>query len=113
MRVLLHTHAAAGARTGVGHYTAELLAALQAVRGVRVFPYPSPRLAAVRERLGGGRPPAGWDGGTAVAPVPGAPPKDYRFTLRHVARTPLRLGWRLGMGPYQRDPVHPPLVDPL
>ena len=27
MRVLLHTHAAAGARTGVGHYTAELLAA--------------------------------------------------------------------------------------
>src|SRR5436305_1792930 len=82
MRVLLHTHAAAGARTGVGHYTAELLAALRDVRGVRVVPYPNPTLAKVRERLGGGRPPAGWDGGTAVVAAPGAPPKDYRFTLR-------------------------------
>jgi alpha-1,3-rhamnosyl/mannosyltransferase len=111
MRVLLHTHAAAGARTGVGHYTAELLAALQAVRGVRVFPYPSPRLAAVRERLGGGRPPAGWDGGTAVVPAPGAPAKDYRFTLRHIARTPLRLGWRLVTAAYQRAAFDPRVVD--
>jgi glycosyltransferase involved in cell wall biosynthesis len=111
MRVLLHTHAAAGARTGVGHYTAELLAALQAVRGVRVFPYPSPKLAALRERLGGGRPPAGWDGGTAVVAAPGAPPKDYRFTPRHIVRTPLRLGWRLAMATYQRAAFDPRLVD--
>jgi alpha-1,3-rhamnosyl/mannosyltransferase len=111
MRVLLHTHAAAGARTGVGHYTVELLAALQTVGGVRVFPYPSPRLAALRERLGGGRPPAGWDGGTAVVAAPGAPPKDYRCTLRHVARTPLRLGWRLVTAAYQRAAFDPRLVD--
>lgn len=111
MRVLLHTHAAAGARTGVGHYTAELLAALQQTRGVRVFPYPNPRLARLRERLGGGRPPAGWDGGTAVVAAPGAPPKDYRFTLRHVVRTPLRLGWRLALATYQRAAFDPRLVD--
>jgi glycosyltransferase involved in cell wall biosynthesis len=111
MRVLLHTHAAAGARTGVGHYTAEILAALQDVPGVRVFPYPNPRLARLRERLGGGRPPAGWDGGTAVVAAPGAPPKDYRFTLRHVVRTPFRLGWRLAMATYARAAFDPRLVD--
>jgi alpha-1,3-rhamnosyl/mannosyltransferase len=111
MRVLLHTHAASGDRTGIGHYTAELLAALQHVRGVRVFPYPNPTLARIRERLGGGRPPAGWDGGTAVVAAPGETPKDYRFTLRHMVRTPLRLGWRLLMATYLRAAFDPRLVD--
>lgn len=111
MRVLVHTEATAGTRTGVGHYTAELLAALPHVRGVRAFPYPSPALAQIRERLGGGRPPAGWDGGTAVVAAPGAPPRDYRFTLRHVVRTPLRLGWRLVMAGYLRAAFDPRLVD--
>src|SRR5258707_13133502 len=78
MRALIHTNAAAGARTGVGHYTAELMTALAAVPGVRAVPFPSPALARIRERLGGGKPPAGWDGGTAVV-APGAPPKDYRL----------------------------------
>ena len=48
MRVLIHTHATAGNRTGVGHYTIELLKALGDERGVRVFEYPSPRLARFR-----------------------------------------------------------------
>jgi glycosyltransferase involved in cell wall biosynthesis len=121
MRVLIHTHATAGNRTGVGHYTIELLRALGDVRGVRVMEYPSPGLARFRERLGGGRPPAGWDGGTAVVAAPGAPPKDVRLTLRHIARTPLRLGWRLLMATYLRatfdrryvDLYHEPNYFPL
>jgi glycosyltransferase involved in cell wall biosynthesis len=111
MRVLLHANAATGARTGVGHYTAELLRALGEEPSIRVFSYPNPHLARIRERLGGGRPPAGWDGGTAVVASPGAPPKDYRFTLRHITRTPLRLGWRLIMATYLRAAFDPRLVD--
>jgi alpha-1,3-rhamnosyl/mannosyltransferase len=121
MRVLIHTHAAAGARTGVGHYTVELLRALRDVRGLSVFEYPSPALARLRERLGGGRPPTGWDGGTAVVAAAGAPPKDIRFTPRHLVRTPLRLGWRLVMATYLRatfdrryvDLYHEPNYFPL
>jgi glycosyltransferase involved in cell wall biosynthesis len=121
MRVLIHTEAATGSRTGVGHYTVELLRALRAVRDLRVFEYPSPALARFRERLGGGRPPAGWDGGTAVVAAPGASPKDVRFTLRHLVRTPLRLGWRLVMATYLRatfdrryvDLYHEPNYFPL
>jgi alpha-1,3-rhamnosyl/mannosyltransferase len=121
MRVLIHTHAAVGARTGVGHYTVELLRALREVRGLRVFEYPSPALARFRERLGGGRPPAGWDGGTAVVAAPGTPARDIRFTPRHLVRTPLRLGWRLVMATYLRatfdrryvDLYHEPNYFPL
>src|SRR5262245_52070895 len=121
MRVLIHTEAAAGSRTGVGHYTVELLRALREVRGLRVFEYPSPAMSRIRERLGGGRPPAGWDGGTAVVAAPGAPPKDIRLTSRHLVRTPLRLGWRLVMATYLRatfdrryvDLYHEPNYFPL
>jgi O-antigen biosynthesis alpha-1,3-rhamnosyltransferase len=111
MRVLIHTHATAGARTGVGHYTAELLRALGSTPGVRAFPYPNPTLARLRERLGGGRPPAGWDGGTGIVTAAGAPPKDLRLTLRHLARTPLRLGWRAVLAAYARAAFDPRYVD--
>jgi len=111
MRVLIHTHATAGARTGVGHYTAELLRALGSTPGVRAFPYPNPTLARLREKLGGGRPPAGWDGGTGIVAAAGAPPKNLRLTLRHLVRTPLRLGWRAVLAGYARAAFDPRYVD--
>jgi glycosyltransferase involved in cell wall biosynthesis len=111
MRVVIHTHAASGHRTGVGHYTAELLRALGRTPGVRAFPYPNPSLARLRERLGGGRPPAGWDGGVGIVASAGDPPKDMRLTLRHIVRTPLRLGWRTVLTAYTRTAFDPRYVD--
>ncbi len=111
MRVVLHTTSAAGARTGIGHYTAELMRALARVGGVRAFPYPNAALARVRARLGGGRPPEGWAGGTLVVPPTGGPPVDIRFSLRHVVRTPLRFAWKTVMAAYSRAAFDPRYVD--
>lgn len=111
MRVVLHTTAAAGHRTGIGHYTAELLPALNRVRGVQVYPYPNPALARFRERLGGGKPPEGWDGGSKVVPPSGGPVRDLRFSPRHWVRAPLRFGWRMVMAGYARAAFDPRYVD--
>ena len=55
MRVVVNATAALGNRTGVGHYTAELIRALEPnSRRVRLTLYPHPVLGRIRMRLGGG-----------------------------------------------------------
>lgn len=111
MRVVLHTTAAGGARTGVGHYTAQLWAALNARPDVRIFPYPNVALSRLRERLGGGRPPEGWDGGYKVVPPEGGPVRDIRMSPRHWVRGPFRWTWRMVMAAYARGAFDPRYVD--
>jgi alpha-1,3-rhamnosyl/mannosyltransferase len=104
MRVVIHATAAGGARTGVGHYTAELIRALVATRAVKVTLYPHPALAKLRARLGGGPKPAvPVPNGTAV---PARPP-----LLRRAARVPFRWGWRALIEQEARHAFHPRKVD--
>jgi len=102
MRVVIHATPASGARTGVGHYTAELVHALRATGEVRVTLYPHPALARVRTWLGGGPRPANpADSATAVR----------RSLLRRTLRIPFRWGWRAMIETEARHAFHPRRVD--
>ena len=103
MRVVIHATAAAGTRTGVGHYTAELVRALRASGEVRVTLYPHPSLARLRARLGGGPKPA--------APVAVGGPTARRPLWRRAARVPFRWGWRALLEQEARHAFHPRKVD--
>ena len=104
MRVVINAMAAAGERTGIGHYIAELIRALSGIGGVTVSSYPNPPLARFRERLGGGRPPG--SNGTG-----GPPASDPRWSLRHIVRTPLRLAWRGVTAAHARSAFSPRNAD--
>jgi glycosyltransferase involved in cell wall biosynthesis len=103
MRVVINATAAAGPRTGVGHYTVELIRALAATRAVRITRYPHPILAHVRTWLGGGPRPA------EPVPAGAAPPR--RPVWKRVARVPFRWGWRAMIEQEARHAFHPRRVD--
>jgi alpha-1,3-rhamnosyl/mannosyltransferase len=100
MRVVINATAAFGPRTGVGHYTVELIRALRRTRQVDLTIYPHPFVQRIRTLLRGGPKPA----------VPGAVgPK--RSILRRAARVPLRWGWRALIEAEARHAFHPRRVD--
>jgi alpha-1,3-rhamnosyl/mannosyltransferase len=100
MRVVFHATPLYGPRTGVGHYTAELVRALTATRQVKVTLHPHPILARLRDRLGGGPKPAA-PSSSAVGPS----------IFRRAVRTPLRWGWRALVEGEARHAFHPRNVD--
>jgi glycosyltransferase involved in cell wall biosynthesis len=103
MRVVINATAAAGHRTGVGHYTAELIRALAGTHSVRITLYPHPLLARLRTRLGGGPRPA--------EPVPAGAAPACRPLWKRVARVPFRWGWRAMIEQEARHAFHPRRVD--
>ena len=102
MRVVINATAALGSRTGVGHYTAELIRALSRTGQVLITHYPHPVLGQVRMRLGGGPRP--------VAPGGTARPA-RRSLLRQIARVPFRWAWRALVETEIRRSFHPLRVD--
>jgi glycosyltransferase involved in cell wall biosynthesis len=100
MRVVIHATPLYGPRTGVGHYTAELVRALKVTRQVQVTLHPHPILARLRDRLGGGPKPA----------APASTTSGPNF-LRRAVRTPLRWGWRALVEGESRHAFHPRRVD--
>lgn len=101
MRVVINATAALGAKTGVGHYTEELIRALARTRQVRLTLYPHPILGRIRIRLGGGPKP--------VAPGTGEPVR--RGLFRRIARVPFRWGWRALVETEIRRTFHPHRAD--
>jgi len=101
MRVVIHATPLAGQRTGVGHYTAELIRALAATGQVRVSIYPRPALAKVRVWFRGGPRP--------VDPATGANAR--RPLWRRILRVPFRWGWRAMIETEARLAFHPRRVD--
>lgn len=101
MRVVINATAALGPRTGVGHYTIELINALARTRQVRLILYPHPVLGRLRVWLGGGPKP--------VSPTDGAPSR--KSLVRRVARVPFRWGWRALVETEIRRTFHPRVVD--
>ena len=101
MRVVIHATPLYGPRTGVGHYTAELVRALIATRQVQVTLHPHPMLARLRNRLGGGPKPA----------APTSSPAIRSSLARRAVRTPLRWGWRALVEGEARHALHPRKVD--
>jgi len=101
MRVVIHATPLVGHRTGVGHYTAELIRALAATGQVRVSLYPRPVLAQVRTWFGGGPRPAD----------PAAASANRRPLLRRILRVPFRWGWRAMIETEARIAFHPRRVD--
>jgi len=98
----MHATPLVGPRTGVGHYTAELITALRATGEVRVTLYPHPALARVRTWFGGGPKPA----------APANPGSTIRRPLaRRVLRVPFRWGWRAMIETEARHAFHPRRVD--
>jgi alpha-1,3-rhamnosyl/mannosyltransferase len=98
MRVVINATAALGARTGVGHYTVELIRALSRTKQVRLILYPHPVLGRIRIRLGGGPKP--------VTPATGCgPPR--RSLVRRIARVPFRWAWRALVETEIRRTFHP------
>jgi alpha-1,3-rhamnosyl/mannosyltransferase len=103
MRVVINATAAIGPRTGVGHYTVELIRALAATHAVRITVYPHPILAKVRVWLGGGPKPAEP---TLAGAVPARRP-----LWKRAARVPFRWGWRAMIEQEARHAFHPRRVD--
>jgi glycosyltransferase involved in cell wall biosynthesis len=102
MRVVINATAALGARTGVGHYTVELIRALGRTKQVRIVLYPQPLLGRLRLRLGGGPKP--------VSPQEvGQPTRKSLF--RRAARIPFRWGWRALVETELRRTLHPRRAD--
>jgi alpha-1,3-rhamnosyl/mannosyltransferase len=102
MRVVINATAALGHRTGVGHYTVELIAALRRTGEVAVSLYPHPLLDRLRLRLGGGPKPV--SPGTAG-------PTARRGVFKKVARVPFRWGWRALVEQEARHAFHPRKID--
>ncbi len=102
MRVVVNATAALGNRTGVGHYTVELIRALASSQSVRLTLYPHPVLGRIRMRLGGGPRPA--------APSNGLLPS-RKSLMRRIARVPFRWGWRALVETEIRRTFHPHRVD--
>jgi glycosyltransferase involved in cell wall biosynthesis len=101
MRVVIHATPLVGHRTGVGHYTAELIRALAGTGQVRVSLYPRPALAKVRVWFRGGPKPVDPSAGT-----------DARRSLwRRIVRIPFRWGWRAMIETEARLAFHPRRVD--
>lgn len=100
MRVVIHATPLYGPRTGVGHYTAELIRALTATRQVQLTLHPHPILARLRDRLGGGPKPAAPNG------IP-----THTSLRRRVIRKPFRWGWRALVEQEARHAFHPRRVD--
>jgi glycosyltransferase involved in cell wall biosynthesis len=101
MRVVINATAALGPRTGVGHYTVELIAALRKTGEAAISTYPHPLLAKLRARLGGGPKPA--------SPASGPAPK--RPLWKRIARVPFRWGWRALIEQEARFAFHPRTID--
>lgn len=102
MRVVINATAALGARTGVGHYTVELIRALAGTKQVRLILYPHPVLGRIRMRLGGGPKPVTLGAGSG--PV-------RRSLFRRIARVPFRWGWRALVETEIRRTFHPHRAD--
>lgn len=98
MRVVVNATAALGPRTGVGHYTVELVRALRATKAVRVTVYPHPAVARIRTWLRGG-------------PKPAAPGEARRSLWKRALRVPFRWGWRALIEQEARHAFHPRAVD--
>jgi alpha-1,3-rhamnosyl/mannosyltransferase len=102
MRVVINATAALGARTGVGHYTVELIRALASTKQVRLVHYPHPVLGRIRIRLGGGPKP--------VTPgISGL--RVQRSLFRRIVRVPFRWGWRALVETEIRRTFHPHRAD--
>ncbi|HKB02732.1 MAG TPA: glycosyltransferase family 1 protein [Gemmataceae bacterium] len=103
MRVVINASAVVGPRTGVGHYTVELVRALAATGQVGITLYPHPLLAKLRTRLGGGpRPAEPALAGAAPGPRP---------LWRRAARVPFRWAWRALIEQEARQAFHPRRTD--
>jgi O-antigen biosynthesis alpha-1,3-rhamnosyltransferase len=103
MRVVINASAVVGPRTGVGHYTVELVRALAGTGHVGITLYPHPVLAKLRIRLGGGPKPAQPALAGAARPRPPL--------WRRAARVPFRWGWRALIEQEARHAFHPRRVD--
>ena len=110
MRVALNATAASGARTGVGHYTAELIRALQLTGEVTLTTYPPKLIAGLRSLMGGSKP-AG-PSGRLTAPPPPTGLRGWKQALRGPLRTTwqtsMRLHARLSLRPSRYDLFHEP-----
>jgi alpha-1,3-rhamnosyl/mannosyltransferase len=102
MRVVINAMAVTEWRTGVGHYTVELIDALRRTKQVRVNVYPHPIMAKLRLQLGGGP-------RAATPSINGNAPR--RSLLKRTARTPFRWGWRALVETELRHSFHPKRVD--
>jgi alpha-1,3-rhamnosyl/mannosyltransferase len=100
MRVVINATAAFGPRTGVGHYTVELIRALRLTRQVDLTIYPHPFVQRIRMLLRGGPKPA----------TPGET-GPRRSLLRRAARVPFRWGWRAMIEAEARYAFHPKRID--
>lgn len=100
MRVVMNVTSTFGPRTGVGHYTAELLAALRRSGEATMSVYPHPVLGRVRRRLGGGPAPASPSNAGGRRPL-----------WKRIARVPFRWGWRALVEAEARLAFHPRRVD--
>jgi alpha-1,3-rhamnosyl/mannosyltransferase len=100
MRVVINATAAFGPRTGVGHYTVELIRALRLTRQVDLTIYPHPFVQRIRTLLRGGPKPA----------TPGET-GPRRSLLRRAARVPFRWGWRAMIEAEARHAFHPKRID--
>ncbi len=128
MRVVMNVSATVGSKTGVGHYTAELLKALQATGEVEMSTYPHPVLSKLHKTLGGGPKvvalppqPAPAGAGLPAGPAPAKHAEIARPSWLRRVRAPLRHGWRMVNSVYTRavfdrrryDLYHEPNFVPL
>lgn len=84
MRVVMNVTSMAGNKTGIGHYTSELLKALRSTGEVELSEFPHPVLSQLRTALGGGPKPTA----SVTKPVCTGAPKLKK------TRAPLRFAWR-------------------
>lgn len=127
MRVVMNVSATIGAKTGIGHYVAELLRAMQELNAVELSTYPHPVLFKLHRALGGGpklvelpaQPTA--TSGSLAGPTPPRQIEVQRPTWLKRMRAPLRHGWRMINSVYTRamfdnrrfDLYHEPNFVPL
>ena len=94
MRVVMNVTSMAGNKTGIGHYTTELLKALRATGEVEVSEFPHPLLSKLRTALGGGPKPT-IPRPAVTSPASGAKPAASTTTPKlKKTRAPLRFAWR-------------------
>ncbi len=114
MRVVMNVSAAAGDKTGIGHYTAELLKALRSAGEVEMSAYPPPLLLKIRSIMGGGpkqTPAAKLAGKLIASSSPIGPVSTGRASWRQKVKPVLRDAFRVVNNACSRGALDPELHD--